>query len=495
MNESITESFSESVAQAMVWSDLQWALPEIFVLTMACVVLLADLFIPDRRRGLTHLLAMLTLIFAAILTGRLMMAPGEVVYTFSDTFVRDRFGDVLKIFAYLTLAASFTYGKHYLRRINLFKGEFYTLGLFALLGIMVLISASSLITLYLGLELLALSSYALVALNRESKAGTEAAMKYFILGSLASGLLLYGMSLIYGATGSLYLSEINQALAGSASESLLLTFGLVFVVLGIAFKLGAVPFHMWVPDVYHGSPMAVTLLIGSVPKLAAVALAIRLLDNGLLTLHGDWQMMLAVLAALSLVLGNVAAIAQTNIKRMLAYSTISHMGFMLLGILAGTPEGYAAAMFYAISYAIMSAGAFAVLILLSTAEREADQLDDLKGLAKRRPWHAFLMLNIMVSLAGVPVWLGFFAKWQVIAATISAGFTALAVLAVLSAVVGAFYYLRVVKLMYFDEPEDSADIDAPADFQALLTINGLAMLALGIFSGGLISLCVSAFVI
>jgi len=477
----------------MMLLDLQLALPEIFVLTTACVVLLADLFIPANRRGLTHLLATLVLIFAAILTARLMMAPGEVAYAFSDTFVRDRFGDILKIFSYLTLAAVFIYAKHYLRQFNLYKGEFYTLSLFALLGIMVMISASSLLTLYLGLELLALSTYALVALNRDSLQGSEAAMKYFILGSLASGLLLYGMSLIYGATGSLDLAAISASLGGSAGESLLLTFGLVFIVVGVAFKLGVVPMHMWVPDVYHGAPLAITLFIGTVPKIASLALVVRLLEDGLGNLHGDWQLMLVIIAALSLILGNLAAIAQTNIKRMLAYSTISHMGFMLLGILAGTNEGYAAAMFYTLAYVFMSAGAFAVVILLSDGEREADQIEDLKGLAKRNPWYAFMMLMLMFSLAGIPVFLGFFAKWQVIAATISAGFTGLAILAVVMAVVGAFYYLRIVKVMYFDEPEDSHVITAPVDFKTLLTINGVGVLALGLFSSGLIRLCVSAF--
>lgn len=477
----------------MMLLDLQLALPEIFVLTTACVVLLADLFIPANRRGLTHLLATLVLIFAAILTARLMMAPGEVAYAFSDTFVRDRFGDLLKIFSYLTLAAVFIYAKHYLRQFNLYKGEFYTLSLFALLGIMVMISASSLLTLYLGLELLALSTYALVALNRDSLQGSEAAMKYFILGSLASGLLLYGMSLIYGATGSLDLAAISAGLSGSAGDSLLLTFGLVFIVVGVAFKLGVVPMHMWVPDVYHGAPLAITLFIGTVPKIASLALVVRLLEDGLGNLHGDWQLMLVIIAALSLILGNLVAIAQTNIKRMLAYSTISHMGFMLLGILAGTSEGYAAAMFYTLAYVFMSAGAFAVVILLSNGEREADQIDDLKGLAKRNPWYAFMMLMLMFSLAGIPVFLGFFAKWQVIAATISAGFTGLAILAVVMAVVGAFYYLRIVKVMYFDEPEDTRLITAPVDFRTLLTINGVGVLALGVFSSGLIKLCVSAF--
>lgn len=477
----------------MTLAELQLALPEIFVLTAACGILLADLFISEQRRGLTHLLALATLVFAGILSLRLMMPPGEVAHAFSESFIRDRFGDVLKVFSYLVMAGVFVYAKHYLRSFGLFKGEFYTLSLFALLGVMVLISASNLITLYLGLELLALSSYALVALDRDSRLGSEAAMKYFILGSLASGLLLYGMSLLYGATGSLQLAGISAGLTGGAADSMLLTFGLVFVVIGVAFKLGVVPFHMWVPDVYHGAPLGITLLIGSVPKLAGVALAIRLLDNGLGGLHGDWQGMLAVLAALSLVLGNFAAIAQTNIKRMLAYSTISHMGFMLLGILAGTPEGYAAAMFYAITYALMSAGAFAVIILVSGPGREADQLDDFKGLARRNPWHAFLMMMILFSLAGIPVFVGFFAKWQVIAAVLGAGYTWLAIVAVLTAVLGAFYYLRVVKLMYFDEPEVEHAVSAPVDFRAVLSLNGLAMLGLGLFSSGLISLCLSAF--
>lgn len=477
----------------MTIAELQLALPEIFVLSMACVVLLADLFITDERRGLTHTLAVITLVFAAILSLRLMMSPGEVVYAFSDTFVRDRFGDVLKVFCYLILIGVFVYAKHYLRQFDLFKGEFYTLSLFALLGTMVLISAGSLLTVYLGLELLTLSSYALVALDRKSLQGSEAAMKYFVLGSMASGLLLFGMSLIFGATGSLDLNDVSTALASGMGESMLLAVGVVFIVLGIAFKFGAAPLHMWVPDVYHGAPLPITLFLSSVPKLAAVALAIRLLDNGLVALHSDWQGMLMVLAALSMVLGNVVAIAQSNIKRMLAYSTISHMGFVLLGMLPATSQGYAAAMFYAIVYAIMSAGAFAVLILLSNKGSEAENLDDLKGLSRRNPWHALMMLMLMFSLAGVPVFVGFFAKWQVIAAALSAGFTWLSILAVVTAVIGAFYYLRVVKLMYFDEPEDAEPVTAPVDFRAVLTVNGVAVLALGIFSGGLISLCVSSF--
>jgi NADH-quinone oxidoreductase subunit N len=477
----------------MSLSELQLALPEIFIAGMACVVLIADLFISDERRGLTHSLALLVLAFAAIITFRVMVAPGETILAFSDTFVRDRFGDVMKLFAYLVLFGVFVYAKHFLRAAGLFKGEFYSLSLFALLGVMIMISASSMLTVYLGLELLALSSYALVAIDRDSASGSEAGMKYFILGSLASGILLYGISLIYGATGSIHLGEISQALSGGMGDDLMLAFGLAFLVVGIGFKLGAVPFHMWLPDVYQGAPAAVTLLIASLPKLGYLALAIRLLADGMGGLHDDWQDMLVVLAALSMLLGNIVAIAQTNIKRMLAYSTISHVGFILLGVLAASPAGYAAAMFYTIVYALMSAGAFAVMLLLSGSGIEAENLDDFKGLAKRSPWYALMMLMIMFSLAGIPVFVGFFAKWQVIAAAIDAGFVWLALLAVITAVIGAFYYLRVVKLMYFDEPEVTTPIEAPVDFRAVLSINGLAMLGLGVFSGGLIGVCVSAF--
>jgi len=477
----------------MSLTELQLALPEIIVAAMACVVLIADLYVSEQRRGLTHSLAIVALLFAIIVTLRGTLPAGETVLAFSDTFVRDRFGDVLKIFAFITLLGVFVYAKHFLRQAGLFKGEFYALSLFALLGVMIMISAGSMLTVYLGLELLALCSYALVALDRDSETGSEAGMKYFILGSLASGVLLYGISLVYGATGSLALNDVAAALSVGAGDDLMLSFGLAFIVVGIAFKLGAVPFHMWLPDVYQGAPAAVTLLIASLPKLGYLALAIRLLSDGLGGLHADWQAMLVVLAALSMVLGNVVAIAQSNIKRMLAYSTISHVGFILLGLLAGSAAGYAAAMFYTVVYALMSAGAFAVMIALSKDGVEAENLDDFKGLAKRSPWYALMMLMLMFSLAGIPVFVGFFAKWQVIAAAIDAGFIWLAILAVVTAVIGAFYYLRVVKLMYFDEPETTAPVTAPADFRAVLTINGLAMLGLGIFSGGLISVCVRAF--
>ncbi|MDT8438952.1 MAG: NADH-quinone oxidoreductase subunit NuoN [Wenzhouxiangellaceae bacterium] len=477
----------------MTAAELYLALPEIFIATMACVVLLADLYVTEKRRGLIHSLALFALVFAAILTGRDLVPAGQTLMAFSDTFVRDRFGDVLKLFAYITLAGVFVYAKHFLRSAGLFKGEFYALGLFALLGVMIMVSAGSMLTVYLGLEMLALTSYALVAIDRESARGSEAGMKYFILGSLASGILLYGISLVYGATGTLQLGAIADGMGNGLGDNLMLSFGLAFIVVGIAFKLGAVPFHMWLPDVYQGAPAAVTLLIASLPKLGYLALAIRLLHDGLGSLHADWQAMLSVLAALSMVLGNVVAIAQSNLKRMLAYSTISHVGFILLGVLAGSAAGFAAAMFYTIVYALMSAGAFAVMILLSANGVEAENLDDFKGLSQRSPWYALMMLMILFSLAGIPVFVGFFAKWQVIAAAIDAGFLWLAILAVITAVIGAFYYLRVVKLMYFDAPENNAPISAPTDFRAVLTVNGLAMLGLGVFSGGLIGVCVQAF--
>jgi NADH-quinone oxidoreductase subunit N len=475
----------------MSMMELKLAFPEIFVATMACVVLIADLYVSERRRGLVHFLAILGLIFASIITGSHMAAEGERAVAFHGTFVRDMMGDVLKQLSYLLLGIILVYSKHYLREFKLYRGEFYALCLFALLGVMVLISAGSMLTVYLGLELISLSSYALVALNRDNTRSAEAAMKYFVLGSLASGLLLYGMSMLYGVTGTLDLAEIANRVPWT--DNLLATFALVFIVIGIGFKLGAVPFHMWVPDVYHGAPAAVTLLISSLPKLAAFAMAYRLLENGLGPLQEHWESMLIILSALSLIIGNLVAIAQTNLKRMLAYSTISHMGFMLLGLLAGDAQGYAAAMHYAIVYTLMSAGAFGVLIFLSKAGVEAENLDDFKGLNQRSPWFAFVMLMLMASMAGVPVFIGFFAKLLVIQAVINAGHIWLAILAVIFSVVGAYYYLRIVKLMYFDDAETDQAINVPMDFRAVLSLNGASMLVLGIFSNALIALCVASF--
>jgi NADH-quinone oxidoreductase subunit N len=471
------------------------AAPELWVLVMACVILVVDLFLREERRGIIQLLALGTLVFAAIMTLRADYLDDGLrsVTAFNGAFIRDSMGDVLKLFSFVVLALVYVYAKFCLRQFRMFRADFYTLTLFALLGIMLLISAGSLVTVYLGLELISLSSYALVAFDRDSPRGSEAAMKYFVLGSMASGMLLYGMSMIYGATGSLDLQEIAAAVQGSGSDSTLLVFGLVFLVVGIAFKLGVVPFHMWIPDVYEGAPVATTLFISSVPKMAAFAMAIRLLETGLGNLQDDWSQMLAILAMLSIVLGNLAAIAQTNIKRMLAYSTISHMGFVLLGLLPGTPDGYGAGMFYVIVYSLMSAAAFGMVILLSARGVEAEKLDDFKGLNQRDSWYAAIMAMVMFSMAGVPVFVGFFAKWLVIKAALDAGLLWLAVVAVVFSVVGAFYYIRVVKLMYFDEPVTEATIDAPVDFRAAISLNGIMMLGLGIFSSSLIAICMASF--
>jgi NADH-quinone oxidoreductase subunit N len=353
----------------------------------------------------------------------------------------------------------------------------------------VMVSAHSLLTVYLGLELLSLSLYAMVAFDRDSSPASEAAMKYFVLGALASGMLLYGMSMLYGATGSLDVAEIATAVSAAGSDNLILVFGLCFIVVGLAFKFGAVPFHMWVPDVYHGAPTAVTLFIGSAPKIAAFAMAMRLLAESMGGLVVDWQGMLSILAVLSLAIGNVIAIAQTNMKRMLAYSTISHVGFLLLGILSGTTDGYSASMFYAITYALMAIGGFGVIILLSRAGYEADSLDDFKGLNNRSPWFALMMLILMFSMAGVPPTVGFYAKLSVLQAVVDVDMLWLALVAVFFSIIGAFYYIRIVKLMYFDEPETDAPLVVNADLQIAVSVNGLAVLALGLFPGGLLALC------
>ncbi len=466
------------------------ALPEIIVLTMACTILVIDLYISEERRSLTYLLTQLTLVIAALAT--LGGIPAEPQVTFAGTFVRDAMGDLLKAFIYLMVIGVFLYSKDYLRARRLFTGEFHVTGLFGVLGMMVMVSAHSLLTVYLGLELLSLSLYALVAYDRDSLPATEAAMKYFVLGALASGLLLYGMSMLYGATGTLDLAILAERVAGGTQGDPVLVFGIAFVVAGLAFKLGAVPFHMYLPDVYHGAPTAVTVYIGTAPKIAAFALTMRVLAEGLAPLHADWQQMLVVLAVLSLALGNVVAIAQTNIKRMFAYSTISHVGFILLGILAGTPEGYAGAMFYAITYALTALGGFGMILLLTRQGFEADNLDDFRGLNERSPWFAFMMLLVIFSMAGVPPTVGFYAKLSVLQAVIQVDMVWLAIVAVLFSVVGAFYYLRVIKLMYFDEVEDRSPLAAAPDLRLALSLNGLAVLLLGLFPGGLMALCLGA---
>ncbi|OGA20094.1 MAG: NADH-quinone oxidoreductase subunit N [Betaproteobacteria bacterium RIFCSPLOWO2_12_FULL_63_13] len=478
--------------------DLLPAYAEIFLVAMVSVILITDLVIPGRDRSVTYGLSMLTLLGCAVLTvGTVQATGGIVAFTFSNMFVSDYMGNLLKLLTYCAVAACLVYSRAYMSDRDLLKGEFFVLVLFAMLGMMVMISANHFVTLYLGLELLSLCLYALVALNRDSPRSTEAAMKYFVLGALASGLLLYGMSMIYGATGSLEISAVAHALEGGRPVKTVMVFGLVFVVAGLGFKLGVAPFHMWIPDVYDGAPTAITLFIGSAPKLAAFAMAMRLLVNGLLALAVDWQQMLLIMSVLSMAIGNLAALAQTNIKRMLAYSTISHMGFLLLGLLSGVvdnnwfnaADAYSASMFYAVVYVLMSLGAFGIVILLSRAGFEAENLSSFKGLNRRSPWFAFIMLLMMFSLAGIPPTAGFYAKLTVLQATIAAGQVWLAVVAVMFSLVGAFYYLRVVKLMYFDDAQDTTPVVVHLDMGVLLSANGLAVLLLGILPGPLMQLC------
>ncbi|MEW6313154.1 MAG: NADH-quinone oxidoreductase subunit NuoN [Pseudomonadota bacterium] len=464
------------------------AYPEIFLLAMASLILIVDLFVRDENRGVTYALTQLTLLGCALITA----STGEelATYTFSGMFVGDLMAEILKLFTYISVSAMLVYSRSYLLARGLLRGEFFVLTLFAMLGMMVMISASHFLTLYLGLELLSLALYAMVAMQRDSAVATEAAMKYFVLGALASGLLLYGMSMIYGATGSLEISRVAYAIGdGGSANRTLLAFGIVFIVAGLGFKLGAVPFHMWVPDVYHGAPTAMTLFIGSAPKFAAFAFVMRLLVQGMQGMVADWSQMLLILAVLSMAVGNLAAIAQTNIKRMLAYSTISHMGFLLLGVLSGTLGGYGSAMFYVIVYVLMSLGAFGMVLMLSRAGFEADKIDDFKGLNQRSPWLAFMMLLIMFSMAGVPPTVGFYAKLSVLEAVLNAGYLWVAVAAVIFSLIGAFYYLRIVKLMYFDVPAESGRIEAQPDATMLISANGLAMLAAGILPGPLMELC------
>jgi NADH-quinone oxidoreductase subunit N len=470
-------------------------MPEIFLLGATCTLLLIDLFLSDSRRGLVHFFSLLTLIAAGVLTMRQGEAAGvSDGSAFGGMFLRDSVGDTLKLFIYIVTGAAFVYAKPYLIDRGLFKGEFYILCLFAVLGMMVLVSAGNLVTVYLGLELLALSSYALVALHRDDRLSSEAAMKYFVLGALASGMLLYGMSMLYGATGTLDLAQIYPLAAAQGDNRTLMLFGVVFIVVGIAFKFGAAPFHMWLPDVYQGAPTAITLFIGSAPKLAAFGMAYRLLEGGTGALDAHWGQMLAWLAVASLAIGNIAAIAQTNLKRMLAYSTISHVGFLFLGLASATPAGYAAAMLYAICYALMSAGAFASIILLSRRGFEAEDIDDFRGLFQTHPWFAGMVLLLMASLAGFPPLFGFWAKLAVIRAAIDGGMMWLAIVGMVFAVIGAYYYLRVIKVMFFDSPEDSARSPIVADPQLrwLLSANALLMLVLGLFWSPLLDLCVRA---
>lgn len=463
------------------------ALPEIFVLSMASAILIVDLFLKEQQRAVSFYLAQLTLIGAAILSVQAIGAGPTL--TFENMFVSDTLSSVLKLAIYLVTFFVFAYSRDYLNDRGIFRGEFYVLGLFGVVGMMVMVSANHFLTLYLGLELLSLCLYSMIAFQRDSSQATEAAMKYFVLGAIASGMLLYGMSMIYGATGSLELGRVRQALIGMNPNDTVLIFGLVFIVVGAAFKLGSVPFHMWVPDVYHGAPTAVTVYVGTAPEVAGAALVLRLLVSGLEPLAGSWVDMLTILAVLSMAVGNVIAIAQENIKRMLAYSAISHMGFFLLGILSATSNGYGSAVFYVLIYAVMSLGAFGMVILLSRAGFEAEKLSDFRGLNQRSPWYAFLMLLLMFSMAGVPPTAGFYAKLLVIQSVLGADKIWLAVVAVLFAVIGAYYYLRVVKLMYFDDATETTQITARPGMRWLIAANALALLVLVPWVGFLIDLC------
>jgi NADH-quinone oxidoreductase subunit N len=465
-------------------------LPEVVILTAASLILLVDLFVDDDGRHVTYWLTQLSLLLAASVTLQTMQL--DAVKSFNNMIVDDMLADFLRMACFAAVSLMLFYSRRYLTERGLFRGETFVLTLFALLGMQVMISGNNFLTLYLGLELLSLCLYALVALQRTQPGAAEAAMKYFVLGALASGMLLYGLSMIYGATGSLDLDLVARSILGAQANTLLLALGLVFVVSGIAFKLGVVPYHMWIPDVYHGAPTAIALLVGTAPKLAAFALTLRLLSGALQGLAIDWQAMLVVLSLLSMALGNLIAIAQTNIKRMLAYSTIANMGFMLLGFLAADLNGFSAAMFYTIAYVFTSAASFGMVMFLSREGFEADQLEDFKGLNQRSPWFAFIMLLTMFSLAGLPPTLGFYAKFAVIAAAVNAGFVWLAVVAVVTSLIGAFFYLRIVKLMYFDDAQDRAPLESRGDARVLLSANGLLLLVLGILPQELMGLCVIA---
>ena len=481
------------------------ASPEIVLLVMACGIAMVDLGVTSRLRTATYWLTMATLAVVAWFTADFAM-QNQTVYGFGGMVVSDPMGNWLKFFATISMMVCLVYGRPYAAdRDMLAGGEMFTLSMFALLGIFVMISGSNFLVIYLGLELLTLCSYALVALRRDNATATEAAMKYFVLGAMASGFLLYGMSMLYGATGSLDIGTVFKIVNSGQVKHQVLVFGLVFIVSGLAFKLGAAPFHMWIPDVYQGAPTSVTLMIGSAPELAAFAICIRLLVEGLLPLAIDWQQMLALMAVASLLIGNLAAIAQTNLKRMLAYSTIAQMGFVILGLLSGVVNGntlsaanaYSSAMFYIVTYVMTTLASFGIILLLAREGFESEEITDLAGLNQRSPLFAGVMAICMFSLAGVPPLVGFYAKLAVLQALVSSGqalYIGLAVFAVMMSLVGAFYYLRVVKVMYFDAPITATTVSAPADVRTVLTINGALVLILGILPGGLMTLCAQAIV-
>ncbi|HSV33951.1 MAG TPA: NADH-quinone oxidoreductase subunit NuoN [Ramlibacter sp.] len=479
--------------------------PEILLLVMACVIALVDLGVKSRLRGLTYWLTMATLAVTAYLTGA-FAADNQTIYAFGRMVVSDPMGNWLKCFATLAMMVCLVYGRPYAADRDMLRGgEMFTLAMFSLLGIFVMISGSNFLVIYLGLELLTLCSYALVALRRDHTASTEAAMKYFVLGAMASGFLLYGLSMLYGATGSLDIGAVFKVVSSGQVKHQVLVFGLVFIVAGLAFKLGAAPFHMWIPDVYQGAPTSVTIMIGSAPELAAFAISIRLLVEGLLPLAIDWQQMLMIMAVGSLLIGNLAAIAQTNLKRMLAYSTIGQMGFVLLGLLSGVVNGntlsaanaYSSAMFYIVTYVLTTLASFGIILLLAREGFESEEIADLAGLNQRSPLYAGVMAICLFSLAGVPPLVGFYAKLAVLQALVASGqalYIWLAVFAVMMSLIGSFYYLRVVKVMYFDAPITATTVSAPTDVRVVLTLNGALVLILGILPGGLMTLCAQAII-
>ncbi|MES2631781.1 MAG: NADH-quinone oxidoreductase subunit NuoN [Pseudomonadota bacterium] len=479
--------------------------PEIVLLAMACLIALVDLGVKSRLRTLTYWLTMGTLAFVAVMSA-VLATENQTLYAFGSMVVSDPMGNWLKCFASVAMMVCLVYGRPYAADRDMLRGgEMFTLAMFSLLGIFVMISGSNFLVIYLGLELLTLCSYALVALRRDNGTATEAAMKYFVLGAMASGFLLYGLSMMYGATGSLDIGTVFKVVSSGQVKHQVLVFGLVFIVAGLAFKLGAAPFHMWIPDVYQGAPTSVTLMIGSAPELAAFAICIRLLVEGLLPLAIDWQQMLMILAIGSLLVGNLAAIAQTNLKRMLAYSTIAQMGFVLLGLMSGVVNGntlsaanaYSSAMFYIVTYVMTTLATFGIILLLAREGFESEEISDLAGLNQRSPLYAGVMAVCLLSLAGIPPLVGFFAKLAVLQALIASGqalYVGLAIFAVIMSLIGTFYYIRVIKVMYFDAPITATTVSAPLDVRVVLTINGALVLALGILPGGLMTLCRDAIV-
>ncbi len=481
----------------MIFDDFNyWFLPEIVLAFFACVMLVVDQIFVKRKAASAkvadmQLYAVVILIFAAGI-GVIGASHAPAVFM-NGMLVHDLLSSIMKVVFCVFTAIVLIYSESYSIQRGMNRGEYYVLALFGVLGMMVMASAAHLLVLYMGLELMSLCLYAMVAFQRDSSHATEAAMKYFVLGAIASGCLLYGMSILYGLTGSLYIAEIQQVLVSMSADNVALIFALVFVVVALVFKLGAAPFHMWVPDVYHGAPTSTTLYLSVAPKLAAFAMLIRLLIGGLENLHEAWQDMLIIIALLSIIVGNVTAIVQTNLKRMLAYSTIAHMGYLLLGILSATAEGYAASLFYALVYAVMSMGAFGMIVLFAREGYESDKISDLQGLNSRNPWMAFFMLLLMFSLAGVPPTVGFYAKFAVIQALVDAGLIWVAVVAVVFAVVGAFYYLRVIKVMYFDEAiEPGQKFGAPIESMALISVNAIALIAILPWVGDILALCKQA---